>query len=360
MEEVNEYIDKFRSIQEAILNYIDKENDVEEMWTNFTSLINEYQIKKDCHEVETMLHLVNKICKNHCHSNNFYNKIEQIILIFANEIKKYFLNKKIFNFFKTNKKIILFLKEQELITFDKYILQYIMQYRCKKYNYPNYFFNEIKDFIDEKEKEEILEENNKYDGDFEAKRKIGENDDYICQLIRNDDIDKFISYVNQNDISVNSTIKNSIFESNRFLLKQKSIELIEYSTFFGANQIFKYLSRNGAMLTSSLWLYSIHSCDQEIIDFLYEKKNYIDLNYDLESIKCHHNDTLNYINSLQYENKIPQKNIDYFSYRYYNFFYFDIKTLDQIDFFLACQFFHNILVIILIKYKVMDLNNTYI
>ena len=71
------------------------------------------------------------------------------------------------------------------------------------------------------------------------KRKSGENDTYICQLIQKDDIDNFISYISQNDILLNSEITESIFETNRFLLKKKP-SIIEYASFFGSIQIFKY------------------------------------------------------------------------------------------------------------------------
>ena len=77
MEEVEIYINKFRSIQDSILQYIDEEHDVEEKWSNLISLIDMYQIKNNHHEVEEILRLINKIAKNHYHSHNFYSKIEK-------------------------------------------------------------------------------------------------------------------------------------------------------------------------------------------------------------------------------------------------------------------------------------------
>ena len=75
---------------------------------------------------------------------------------------------------------------------------------------------------------------------FEEKRQKGENDSYLCELIRTDSIEDFISYVNQKNISLSSKIKSSIFETNSFLV-EKEPSLIEYTAFFGSIQIFQYL-----------------------------------------------------------------------------------------------------------------------
>ena len=42
--------------------------------------------------------------------------------------------------------------------------------------------------------------------DYDEKRQKGENDSYICTLIRNDLIDEFIVHVNKTNISLSSTI----------------------------------------------------------------------------------------------------------------------------------------------------------
>ena len=91
-------------------------------------------------------------------------------------------------------------------------------------------------------------------------------------MIREDSIEEFITYDNKNDYPLNSYIKESIFETNDFLIKHKKTTLIEYAAFFGSTQIFKYLYKNEVELTSSLWLYGIHSDNAEIIQLLEENK----------------------------------------------------------------------------------------
>ena len=73
--------------------------------------------------------------------------------------------------------------------------------------------------------------------DFEENRRVGENHNYICKLIRNDSLIEFIQYVNQTNFSISLKINHSIFETKSFLLKNEPT-LIEYSAFFGSIQIF--------------------------------------------------------------------------------------------------------------------------
>ena len=116
---------------------------------------------------------------------------------------------------------------------------------------PTYFAPEmtpyinIKEFTDESDIEFIKQHFfQEFTNEFFEKRKIGENDNHICQLIRKDLIEEFIVYVNRNNISLESLINPSIFETNSFLLKNKEVSLIEYAAFFGSIQIFQYLKIN--------------------------------------------------------------------------------------------------------------------
>lgn len=72
-------------------------------------------------------------------------------------------------------------------------------------------------------------------------------------------------------ISPDLQIKPSIFETNSFLLKREPT-LIEYSVFYGSIEIFNFLRMSKAEMKSSLWLYSIHGRNPEIICHLEENK----------------------------------------------------------------------------------------
>ena len=71
----------------------------------------------------------------------------------------------------------------------------------KKYlsaKYPHYFMPEIKKFINEKwftnTREWVKEIKQELPDDFYDLRKEGENDSYICNLIRNDSVEEFVCF----------------------------------------------------------------------------------------------------------------------------------------------------------------------
>lgn len=67
--------------------------------------------------------------------------------------------------------------------------------------------------------------------DFNEKRKEGENDNSLCELIPKDEVKDFGVYVSRKNISFDSNTDLSIFETNPFLLKKNNIKLIEYAAF---------------------------------------------------------------------------------------------------------------------------------
>lgn len=162
---------------------------------------------------------------------------------------------------------------------------------------------------------------------MEEKREIGENDSYLCQIIRNDSIDEFVIYVNQTNLSISTeNIKPSIFETNFFLLKRIFIiSLTDYAAFFGAIQIINFLRLNNVRMSSSLWLYAIHSNNAELIHLIEGEKvrKMVDLRYLKEAIKCHHNDIANYIqtNCLEDEKINFYDNPISYGFHFHNFEY---------------------------------------
>ena len=101
---------------------------------------------------------------------------------------------------------------------------------------------------------------------YEQNRKLGENETKICELIRKDKIEEFISYATLRNFDLSKGIYTpqnsksheikprlfgtlrlgfntkdvSIFESNEFLFN-KNPKFIKYTAFFGSIMIFKYL-----------------------------------------------------------------------------------------------------------------------
>ena len=120
--------------------------------------------------------------------------------------------------------------------------------------------------------------------------------------------------------------------------------LIEYAAFFGSIQIFKYLITNKARLNSSLWLYSMHGQNAEIIHLLEDYQ--VTLNddsykkYFYESIKCHHNDFSSYFlnNFMNDQADLDKLNLFSIALEYHNYEFLQNSWKNKFVFHDLCQF----------------------
>ncbi|KAK8880721.1 hypothetical protein M9Y10_003408 [Tritrichomonas musculus] len=256
------YLGKMQSIQNILLQYIEDSEKSEENYQNLIQLLDDHKIREDKHSLKSLLYLISKISDNHYRGKDFFSKIEQILRKFKDDIVKYFTSLEIFNIFKSNRRVLLFLIEQQIIKIDEQIAK-----KIKSNNYCHFFYPEIKTFLSEDEQQKI---SNELPENFEENRKIGQNESHICKLIRKDMIEDFLIVVNQTNLSIKSNVPNSLFETNSFLVG-KEIALIEYAAFFGSIQVFNYLYKNGIELKPSLLVYAIHGNNPELIHLLEEK-----------------------------------------------------------------------------------------
>lgn len=82
--------------------------------------------------------------------------------------------------------------------------------------YQQYIFTELKPYLEKREIESISRE---IPENFEEFRKTGENHNELCELIRKDSIEDFITYVNKTNLLLKKTVDHSIFETNPLILK---------------------------------------------------------------------------------------------------------------------------------------------
>ena len=99
------------------------------------------------------------------------------------------------------------------------------------------------------------------------KRREGESDDYLCELIRFDEIQEFVRFIEHTNLSLKSEIKKSIFETNQFLDKS-NVTLLEYASFFGSIKNIQYIIKKTKKVNSEIWIYSIHANNVKIIHLL--------------------------------------------------------------------------------------------
>ena len=168
-----------------------------------------------------------------------------------------------------------------MMIIDESIFSQITSFEYVIKGYCEYFQPEIKPFLTKEniekygsrnnslKDEKFIERMNKeVESNFYEKRREGLNDDYLCELIRNNEIKEFIRFTEQRNLSLEIDIKKSIFETNQLLTENNKISLIEYASFYGSNDIIKYMEKRGVELTSSMWIYGIHSCNAELIRYL--------------------------------------------------------------------------------------------
>lgn len=337
--EIQEYFKKKKDLQNYLLNYLDKETKADQDRENFFKQIDIIN-SSNINEMKIFLQLIIQISNNHHRQPNFYDKLEEILLPFIQTIKQTFSNIEIFEFFQSNKRLLLFLIEQNILIIDEQIYEIIQDENYQRKDYLIYFWPEIEKFTNDELKKRIEEENEDIFQTssrlFESNRKEGENDSIVCKMIRNDSLDEFIIYFKSTEIFNSKSIYSSAFETNQFL-EFKKPTLIEYADFFGSIKIFNYLS-NHFEITPSLWLYSIHGRNLEIIQFLEKKKiEPDDKSFSecfIEAVKCHHNEIADYI-----QNKLIVKN-----HSDHDDFYISSKIVQCLNF----NFFPN------------DLNNIYL
>ena len=369
-----QFLDEMIKIQSELLEFLDNESDTEENFQNLNNILKDQNLFEDKHKLKLFLRLLCEISKYHQRGQNFFEKIEQILKLFKEEIKRDFTNQEIFDFFKGNKRILLFLFEEKLLTMDSNIRNTMMQEKYKQAKYPQYFAPELRTSVFFKPIQNELPEN------FNENRKIGENESKICQLIRKDMLKEFIVYINQNNISINNKIEESIFETNSLFVKKtirvqnksifqfrsfnfhmnNSVNFIEYAAFYGSLEIFNYLYLNKCELRPFLWVCAIHGQNPEIIHLLEENNinpndGYINLFN--ESIKLHHIDITNYIinNHLKNNDEKSTKTIN-LCIKYCNFTFMNNELFVQSSFVDLCKYDYYSLVKILITEKNIKIN----
>lgn len=314
-------IEKFKCIYMSILDYVESDSLVEENYQSMLNVFNDEDIFANKEKIKIILYIILSISNNHKHQFDFYNKIEKIIIYLKDVILLYFTTDEITNIFNSNKHILFFLINND----------FIKELNIKM---PD---------SDEFEK---------------AKKLEGENDNYICQIIRNDSVGKFISYAKINGLNVSQKIPSSKFETNELLMK-KSPSLIEYACFFGSVQIFRYLRANEAEINKSIWPYAIHGCHEEIIKTLLSQDDLVDndvyVQCVLESIKCHYSSVTMYFQSLvqmndNYNNKIYKESIKYFNFSMFP------TNVDQYFFYNFCKYDYYDVVDVLLKNEICNVN----
>lgn len=311
------YIAKMKNIQGALLELLDNIEYSDSDLQQFTKMITDQNVQDEM--LKDFLHLLSKMSADHQRSPHLIKKVEYILAFLKKEIISKFSNTSLFNIFKKNKRILLFLIKERFIEIDEYLHDFMSDHN----DYIDYFAPELISYMSNEAR------NEEEDDLFEENRRIGENHNYICKLIRDDSVKEFISHVNKANLPIKKAqIQQSCFETNWFLINQFEISLMEYAAFFGSLKIFKYLYLNDENITDSIWQYAIHGNNAEIIHLLEEK---LDMNpeYSLYYALLFHNyEIADYlINNYDLNEFCNSDSIQFYMMKNYNFKFLNEKYI---------------------------------
>lgn len=355
MDKVQDYIIEKKELRNNLIYYIDNGGDC-----NLEKLIDIFEKQKyrgNRSEIKQVLYLMSIISIDHYKCQDFWNRMEQILLYFKSDITNLFSNEEILNIFKmANKHILLFLLNEKLLFIDDISLQSIYEY--PRYFY--YFFPEIQQFLSENQQNEMKKNminiNENIFDDFEKKRQLAANDSYICTLIRDDKVKEFVFYVNHANIPLSSSVPDSIFETSQFLLAKK-VKLIDYAAFYGAIKIFLYLLGHGVNISYITWNCAILSNNFKLIKMLLDDVYFAqDVLYDqlLEiAIQAHHDKVADFFLN-NYADSSGNKFIEN-ALQYHNYAYFPDDFDNLINFMFLCKHDYFYLVKVLFETKKFDL-----
>ena len=147
---LQEYIRQKKELYNSLLSFIEDENADGETYfrtlnENIQTNLNIFREDQNNEELKSILHLVVMISNNHHRTTIFDQKIEQILLYFRTNISQIFSNTEAYHFFKNNRRILLFLIQNEMITVNNEILDLILNDTPQRH----FFYPEIRSQLSE-------------------------------------------------------------------------------------------------------------------------------------------------------------------------------------------------------------------
>ena len=220
MKEIQDYIKSRKKLLEDLISFIDDDSEDNQSFFDQTNFLLKENNDENKDIFIQLLSFISKISQNHHRNGLFYKKIESILLHFQDKLKQTLSNYDIYKIFEYDDRILLFLFELKIISLDKKLYSLLFKEdESSDLNKLYYLYPVIKDSIKPNTRKKIESDilNNNQDEKFLEKCHEGENDSYICSLIRKDAIDEFVVYVNKVNCPLDEPIKDSLFETNSFL-----------------------------------------------------------------------------------------------------------------------------------------------
>ncbi|KAK8838322.1 hypothetical protein M9Y10_035745 [Tritrichomonas musculus] len=123
---IEKCLGNMKSVYEGLLNFIDDDRNEAINFENLNKIFQDIKIRDDKFDLKLFFHLIVSICNNHHSCPNFFDKIDRIVNYFKDDIKKYYSNPEIFDIFKSNKRLLLFLIEEKIMNMDEQVVKQII------------------------------------------------------------------------------------------------------------------------------------------------------------------------------------------------------------------------------------------
>ncbi|KAK8871457.1 hypothetical protein M9Y10_007186 [Tritrichomonas musculus] len=315
-----EYLHQTKKLHSLLFRYLTNSDNESENYQKLISFIQKKKNNENELQLIELIHSIVKIADNY--QITCFQNVTKLIDDFKSDFKKQISNSQLYNYFKNRKRLLLILFKEEIITIDNYVLKKILYNTDDTLRY--YFYPEIKSLISSKERESIEKNLLSYDSkifdSFEEKRLKGLNESYICELIRNDSIEKFKDYVNNTNFPISDKLKPSIFETCHFLIKSNPSP-IEYAAFFGSIQICKYLLLRDVSFDDSIGKFVVNGRNLDLFHIFEDRHvNMKSMNCLGQAVRYRYYDIMNYIIENSDESKDVIKNAIFeFCFKYHNF-----------------------------------------
>lgn len=324
--------DMMIQIQLLITSYLEDEDSPEMLF----DILQQNNILNDISLFHDFLCMLNSISYSRLKKIE-KDRINEIIINLKDQIQESFTKNEIYNIFNSNPPILLSLYENGIIKYEQIS-------KCQNFSLGNYF-------LAEKIEHEGIETPNSFMmdetiihyqshlNDYIVNRKEYHSESEIAKSIRNDDIDNFTDLIGQTNLQLDSTIPQSIFESNVDLyFNNKS--LIEYAASFGSLNIFKFLFSQLQTFPPNVFNAAVIGGNPEIIQLLEEKGYKPDSLSLTEAVINHRNDIFEYF-TMNYEIEID---FDLFidSINSFNYFIMNELLVLHQEYLTNCDFLNQI------------------
>ncbi|OHT01640.1 hypothetical protein TRFO_31526 [Tritrichomonas foetus] len=196
------------------------------------------------------------------------------------EVNKLFNDKEIFRLFKYHNPAILHLFHQGLL-----------KPPLANYTIENYFITEMYYFSKSFTSANITKEQ------YNSLRESNIHSiDEISHIIRSDNAILFQEYFAKTNLDVNSEVPECFYEINKELSKnERKLSMLDYASYFGSLDIFKYLLLNNAEISQFTPIYAVIGGNSEIMHILEDSKVIFTSKCMKKAIKYHRNNIFNYL-----------------------------------------------------------------